>query len=231
MSDFIEIQLKNYLDEGKTLIECRGLGVDLSNFPDKNYNFYSLPENEFPDDYFQIQNDGNFYFTQDKLDRYRRLPFMGIILKNGMIYKVGSVHSKTALWLKFNKTQPDDENYIDLTGSLRYVYFPGQDRLSIVQGYDYSKRFDQTNVYKLIYDWTMFYDNTKYNTNILLNEKQIVTLFKLCQRLGTGFEKMLDDNIGFCMDTDDPALRKNARDNNDLINKTLSALARAERQK
>ena len=69
MSDYIQTDLKQLLDEGKTLIECRRLGIDLSKFPNKNFDFYSLPEQEFPDDYFEIQNDGNFYFTHDKIEK------------------------------------------------------------------------------------------------------------------------------------------------------------------
>lgn len=224
MSDYIQTDLKQLLDEGKTLIECRRLGIDLSKFPNKNFDFYSLSEQEFPDDYFEIQNDGNFYFTHDKIEKYRRVPYVGIILKDGTIYKVGQVHSQTAVWLKFNKKNPTDENFIDLTGSLRYVFFPGQKKISVVQGYDHESPSSQTDLYALLTDWITYYDGTKHNTDIMLSEKQVITLFRLCKRFNIDFEKMLNDNIGFCMQVEGSSNKRVGDENQKCINRSLRSI-------
>lgn len=223
MEDFVKTTLKKYLDEGKTLIECRKLGLDISELPDKNFDYFCLSTQRFPDNYFEEEKNGVTFVTPDKI-KNSRLPHLGIILTDGTIFRVDTFHAEVALWLKFNKRNPQDEEYIDLRGSLRYVHFPHSKKLSVVQGYDYSKKFEQTNLYDLIHAWTTYYDCTKHDTDILLTENQVITLFRLCKVYDVDFEDMLNSNVGFCMESVNPEQRKKANKNNSLINATLSRI-------
>ncbi len=229
MTDEIAVKLTAMLKSGATLIEARKEGIDISDFHDKNYNVYAMPEEDFPDDYFGVQYGGKYFFLLDTLNRYRRLPKRGIILKDGTIFCVDEWHMRTALWLKFNKRDQADENFVDLEGSINYIYFPESvfrpATLSCVRGYDY-KKCEEKNLYKLIHEWYDLREHAVENTQITLSENQAMAIMSLCSRFDLDFERVVNNNKTFCLNDEEGSGRKVGRDNQDTINQAYRTYAK-----
>lgn len=230
MADYIETDLKKMLDEGHTLIEARAKGLDIGNFPNKKFTAYTMPQNDFPDDYFELQNEGKYYFKLDHIYDYRRLPQLGIILKDGTIIHVDEWHLKHALWLKFNK--PDGKNFTDLEGSINYIHFKESafraPYLSFVQGYDY-KRVNNTNLYELISQWYDKREREEGFVGVSLTENQVLAILGLCGKFYLKFDDVVYKNVSFCLDSTEQGLRKIGRDNEDTINCAFRMRRKKER--
>ena len=69
-----------------------------------------------------------------------------------------------------------------------------------------------------------YYDGTKHNTDIMLSERQVITLFRLCKRFNIDFEKMLNDNIGFCMQVEGSRNKRVGDENQKCINRSLRSI-------
>lgn len=185
----IDDMLEKCFFKGMSLIEARNF-VNLTDNEKDAYEYDFFNKDLFPDDYFNKEQEGNTFFDC-QIKEYNYLPKIGIITKDGRIYKTNSLHLDLALWLKFNG--------IDLQGSLRYVYFPDTKHFSIVEGYGYFKEEDKKSIDEVAFKWNQLHEGELLDYNLILNEAQVITIFKLAKQFGLDFEKIMSYNEGFCM--------------------------------
>lgn len=186
----IDDMLEKCFFKGMSLIEARNF-VNLTDNEKDAYEYDFFNKDLFPDDYFNKEQEGNTFFDC-QIKEYNYLPKIGIITKDGRIYKTSSLHLDLALWLKFNG--------IDLQGSLRYVYFPDTKHFSIVEGYGYYKEKDSKSIDEVAHNWNELHESENLDYNLLLTEAQVLTIFKLAKYFNLDFENIMYYNEGFCFD-------------------------------
>ncbi len=219
MADYIETDLKKMLDEGHTLIEARK-EIDVDDCLDKQFRL-SFDENFYPDDYFDDSYEGIEFFKLKNIRYYKTLPQVGLILKDGTIFSVKAFHIELTLWLKYNG--------VDITNSLRYVYFPDTKRLSIIEGYDYEYATDENDINKLCERWKDIYEGESLDTDLVLTDPQAFVICKLADYFGLDRDEVFTSNNGFRMCESwqvDPKRRKVGRDNWATVDQSLKRFSK-----
>lgn len=184
-------QVKKCFDDGLTLMTIKDMFSALPIFGSSLvYGGQDLNYPEYCDDYFAAEQEGKNFYTLKNMDKFR-LPTVGIILKDGTIYKVERMHMEVACWLKYNN--------VDLKNSLRYVYFQDTKRLDIREGYDHVRATNENNPDILCSVWNELHDDNEYEYDLEPTEEQIQAIYYLSRRFNVKFEKIFEDNVGFRM--------------------------------
>ena len=185
-------KLESLLNEGLTYMQAREIYPELSFIKPKGLKRTTINEVEFPYCYFSQDSEGERIFKFENISKYKYFPTCGIILKGGTIHAVRSNHMATSIWLKYNA--------VDLSGNLRYVYFPDTKFLHFNIGYDHDKKFSENNIDKLVDKWNGYYENFNSPSSAQLSEEQAITIFYLCKNFELNFDKELINNNLFKLD-------------------------------
>ncbi len=206
-------KLEGLLNEGLTYMQAREIYPELSFIKPKGFKKTTINEGEFPCDYFSQDREGERIFKFEKISKYKSFPSNGIILKDGTIHAVKSIHMATSIWLKYNG--------IDLSGNLKYVYFSDTENLQFNVGYDNDKTLAENNLDMLVCKWNEYYENFEKSPNIAnISEEQAIAIFYLCKNFELNFDRVLVNNNIFKLDqlsAVTPADFKTCRNNENAV--------------